>query len=503
MSRKYIVIIIVVAALAAAAVGANAWFNSYYKSVDASGIPVTPIKVAGQDVLPVGADFTMPLFGDAEVRFPNVMGKVRSVLGDRLEKQLDCLVTDDGNWWVIPENTVFDMPDPTPYLGMLGEVPYALDFEMPDVMHWNVTLKYIDEAGKETTIYIGGGAQRDKPQGLTDEVVILKAGEYAFSAEGTLSKSGPDMPSGTVYYRARFSVKNPDPLFTAGRTELAQGDIFSLKLEYIPEGIVPELETDLGAAIFTRGVPLKDPAADPDSPAAIENMQPEGFASWYAAVPVSNSRATGDYPVTVRAGEQVYEAVVTVTEYDFDYQNLIIDMNVPSNAAAASQAANNEFREKFTPLLYVFSKESYWNGVFIWPVEMGPEDFISTEFGQIRITNGNPNTRRSHNGMDIAVSTGTPVYASNAGRILLAEFLLTTGNTVVIDHGGGLKSIYYHMNSVDTEAGRIVAQGELIGTVGSTGYSTGPHLHFETRIGDQPISPSMLLEPNAGLYSTW
>ena len=103
--------------------------------------------------------------------------------------------------------------------------------------------------------------------------------------------------------------------------------------------------------------------------------------------------------------------------------------------------------------------------------------------------------------MDFAVPTGTPVHAGGAGKVMLAEFLLNTGNTVIIDHGGGLKSFYYHMNSVETVVGTIVEQGELIGTVGSTGYSTGPHLHYEMRIGEQPVSPSMLFDPSAGLYS--
>jgi len=327
---------------------------------------------------------------------------------------------------------------------------------------------------------------------MSDTVIILKAGDYVFSAEGTLNKTGPEMPSGTVRYRAEFSVKNPDPVFTAGRTELEQGDILSLRLENIPEGIVPEIETELGPVIFTKGVPQLDDQ---------EIMQPEGFESWYAAVPVSNLRPVGEYQVTVMAGELVYEVTVSVIEYDFPFQNLIIDTSVPSVASAVTAEANREFREKMVPLYSVFTEERLWDGIFEWPIVMVEDDYISTEFGEIRITNGNQNTRRSHNGVDIAASTGTPVLASGAGRVLLAEFLLSVGNTVVIDHGGGLISIYYHMDSVDTEVDKIVERGELVGKVGTTGYSTGPHLHFEMRIGEQPVSPTMLREQAAGLYS--
>ena len=126
---------------------------------------------------------------------------------------------------------------------------------------------------------------------------------------------------------------------------------------------------------------------------------------------------------------------------------------------------------------------------------------IFTKCGARRYSNGDRSTMRSHNGMDIAVAEGTPVYAPNNGRVVLAEYLLNTGNTVVIEHGGGLKTYYFHMVELTTEAGAIGQQGDQIGAVGTTGYSTGPHLHFEVRIGDQPISPQILVEEGAGIYS--
>ena len=489
MSRKYIVIIIVVAALAAVFVGGNAWLESRYNSVDARSVPVTPIKVADQSVLPVSGEFTIPVFGNQE-RSTAIMNALRPMLGDRLEKDLSC-VPEDGVWLTVPEGEEERGPAGETDLGLLGEAPLSFEFELPDSMYWSGALYYVDEKGNETPIVAEGTLTTEAPAGLSDTILILKAGDYVFSVEGTLDQSGPELPAGTVRYRAQFSIENPDPVFEAGRTKLAQGDILSLRLENIPKGIVPLLESDLGPAVFTPGVPLDGE----------ERPQPEGFESWYAAVPVSNSRTPGEYFALVHAGDMAFETVVTVVEYEFDFQNMIIDTSVPSVASAVTGQAIAEFREKVIPLFSVFSEERYWEGFFEWPVEMGPEDFISTEFGEIRITNGDQNTRRSHLGVDIAASTGTHVLATGAGRVLLAEFLLNTGYTVVIDHGGGLISIYYHMDSVDTTEGKVVERGELIGRVGTTGYSTGPHLHFEMRIGDQPINPSMLLDRAAGLYS--
>ena len=529
----------------------------YYDTVDASSVPVTPIEVAGQEVLPMSAEATVPVFFGM------------------FQKPLDCLMF-DGKWWVVPEGAVFDMQDPASDLGLIGDAQYALEIKLPGAgaaiaagsasgegsaasdsatavadssqgegseagdnasgegsaasdsasgvgagagadsaqaapdtapgegqqpaMQWSVTLAYRDESGKDTPIYMSGELDAAHPIALDEDIILKKAGSYTLSVEGRLPADdpgglgGPAGPAGTFHYRAYFSVKNPDPVFTAGRTELEQGDLLSLKLENVEEGVVPEIESVLGPAIFTEGLPVMEEGAE-------EQGAPEGFTNWYAVVPINNSRAPGDYQVMVRAGELEYETMVTVSEYDFDFQNMIIDMSVPSVAAAVTGDAIAEFREKVSPLFPILSEERYWNGLFVPPVDLGARGFISTQFGEKRITNGNQSTLRSHLGMDFAVSTGTPVHASAAGMVLISEFLLNTGNTVIIDHGGGLKSIYYHMDSVEDLAGTVVEQGTLIGRVGSTGYSTGPHLHYEMRLGEQPVSPSMLFDPGAGLYS--
>ena len=83
---------------------------------------------------------------------------------------------------------------------------------------------------------------------------------------------------------------------------------------------------------------------------------------------------------------------------------------------------------------------------------------------------------------------------------MFADFVIMTGNTVVIEHGAGLKTIYMHLSEIDCAEGDIVEQGDIIGLVGSTGYSTGPHLHFEVRIGDQSVSPWPLIDGTSDIY---
>ena len=114
-------------------------------------------------------------------------------------------------------------------------------------------------------------------------------------------------------------------------------------------------------------------------------------------------------------------------------------------------------------------------------------------FGTRRILNGEP--RSPHPGVDLRGSEGTPVQASGAGRVVLARDLYYSGNTVIVDHGGGLFTLYAHLSKIETEEGLDVEPGQLIGLVGATGRVTGPHLHWGAKIGSRPFDPSALVDP--------
>lgn len=104
-----------------------------------------------------------------------------------------------------------------------------------------------------------------------------------------------------------------------------------------------------------------------------------------------------------------------------------------------------------------------------------------------------PRWGRLHAGIDISGPSGTPIRAAKAGKVVFAGSMSGYGNCVIIDHGGGLTTVYAHQSRVGTSDGASVGQGDVIGYVGSTGYSTGPHLHFETRVGGSPQNPRRFL----------
>jgi murein DD-endopeptidase MepM/ murein hydrolase activator NlpD len=135
------------------------------------------------------------------------------------------------------------------------------------------------------------------------------------------------------------------------------------------------------------------------------------------------------------------------------------------------------------------SAEPLFRTGFVWPA-VGP---ISGVYGSQRILNGEP--RAPHYGVDIAVAPGTPVVATADGTVTLAYDMLLSGKTLIVDHGYGLNSVYYHLSEIAVAPGTHVRQGEMIGKVGATGRATGPHLHWGMNLFDVRLDPALLVPP--------
>ena len=126
---------------------------------------------------------------------------------------------------------------------------------------------------------------------------------------------------------------------------------------------------------------------------------------------------------------------------------------------------------------------------FVWPAT----GVISGTYGSARILNGEP--RAPHMGVDVAAPEGTPIVAPTDSRVVFAADLFFTGNTVILDHGLGLTSLYAHLARVDVKVGDRLRQGDIIGTMGATGRATAPNLHWGVHLNGVGLDPALLAGP--------
>jgi murein DD-endopeptidase MepM/ murein hydrolase activator NlpD len=150
-------------------------------------------------------------------------------------------------------------------------------------------------------------------------------------------------------------------------------------------------------------------------------------------------------------------------------------------------------QERFARIYTTSTSERLWEGQFMKPAEAD----ISSSFGYRRVINGTP--RAPHTGVDLRVPTGTEILASNRGRIALVGDFFFSGNSVVIDHGGGLHTMYFHLSEIKVVEGAEVHKGEVIGLSGMTGRVSGPHLHWAARLNGARIDPFELIKKLGGI----
>jgi hypothetical protein len=192
-------------------------------------------------------------------------------------------------------------------------------------------------------------------------------------------------------------------------------------------------------------------------------------------------------PSVAKNGGALATGAVTVRARTFPTQPLtlpkgMVDLDAPTLARVETE------REELKAALAAGAAERLWRGPFRIPVDGGQP---TGGFGLRRILNGQP--RSPHTGYDWAAPAGTPVLAANTGRAALVAEYFFAGRNVVLDHGLGLFTLYYHLTEARVAPGESVSAGQVIGTVGATGRVTGPHLHFAVLLNGARVDPEALL----------
>lgn len=222
----------------------------------------------------------------------------------------------------------------------------------------------------------------------------------------------------------------------------------------------------------------------------------DGSARGYVGFPFD--RSGGGYTLTARAsinrdGANRVETVATrFTARGRDFPTQRITMDTSTAGTMSKKGALRAEKELVQSAMRGSYGGPLWQGSWIVPTS----GRSTSSYGRKRYVNGK--WWGQHNGADIKASAGAPVVATNAGRVVLSQYLPTLrGNCIVVDHGCNVFSIYMHLSQRLANVGEAVAKGQLIGRVGATGFVTGPHLHWEVRIGWEPVDPFKLAQ--AGL----
>ena len=191
---------------------------------------------------------------------------------------------------------------------------------------------------------------------------------------------------------------------------------------------------------------------------------------------------------TTRTGAQRQRQVlVQIKAKRFPEESFSVPMEFEPFTTEALDRIRRE-RQQFSTAFSVSVPQRLWEGPFLLPVSGD----ITSPFGFRRVINGIP--RAPHSGVDLRARSGTDVLAANHGRVVLAGDFFFNGKSLVLDHGGGLYTMYFHLSEFKVDAGINVCKGEVIALSGMSGRVTGPHLHWGARINGARVNPFELLD---------
>ena len=215
---------------------------------------------------------------------------------------------------------------------------------------------------------------------------------------------------------------------------------------------------------------------------------------WQVLLGIDHGSAGGEalleveVETTTDEGWRVLSRTITVVPRAFPFEEIALNTAMSALRRTEDPRRYEESRELWALLQSADAAAAHHTGRFIYPLEAYRRTSAFGHRRLFRYTDGGF-ARSAHNGIDLAAPTGTPVRAPARGRVVMAVDRLITGWTIVLEHQPGVYSVYYHLESVGVAAGAMVNQGVIIGTVGSTGVSTGPHLHWEVRVAGAAVDP--------------
>jgi len=218
---------------------------------------------------------------------------------------------------------------------------------------------------------------------------------------------------------------------------------------------------------------------------------------WIAMVGMPHNKFPGTYKVSITfPGRAVFQKNITVAKRKYPITKLTITPELAQKGYTAKkivQTVENEENVSINKVMRIIQPASFITKPFIYPLS---ETVITGNYGSIRAAK---NYQIQHLGVDLKAAVGTPVHAVNDGNVVFVRSLPDYGNTVIVDHGLGVYSLYLHLNSFNVEEAQYVKQWQVIGFSGQTGYAIGPHLHFSIKLRGSSVDPLKFIEASRAL----
>jgi murein DD-endopeptidase MepM/ murein hydrolase activator NlpD len=261
---------------------------------------------------------------------------------------------------------------------------------------------------------------------------------------------------------------------------LMSANLYALSVDITPRNVKPG-DVFLVKIKSTDTSPIKAKFLDRD----IDLHHAEN-GNHIALVPLDINTPPGTHKIHIRHGKKKFKTSVRVTAPEFR----TIHLTLPESKVTLSPKDQRRTEKEYIlqKKIWDTSTKRVWQGQFTYPTDTE----VSTEFGVKRIMNEKKTS--VHRGMDFRGKKGTPVKALNAGTVVLTKDLFYGGNTLIVDHGMGLYSVYMHLSRFNVKEGSSVDKGQTVGFVGSSGRATGPHLHLSVKLDGFSVNPESLFK---------
>ena len=289
----------------------------------------------------------------------------------------------------------------------------------------------------------------------------MTAAQFEGGSTGEIRRNSglehPAKPTGWYYYSFRFTLQaSAEVELSSDRVE--QGGVVAVSLTGMVGDTAPTVETDLG------------------------NVQCVWLGSgWRAYIPAAYNASAGAHEVNITVGGETVTKSITVIPKDFGTVEVEAEPD-------ADEAASTEFRNAIWPLYEQPAREKLWSGGFVCPAE----DYMTlVDFGQVKVTGGKQGSKS--NSTKLYTIPGAACRAPANGVVAFAGSLALTGNTVVIDHGCGLRSYLYGLDAVSVSAGQTVEKGQAVGALGE-------EMTMDFKLGSKSIDPWPLFKTSGGLF---